>query len=131
LISSALGTEKLERQLTEPTLEESSEEKILTFMRTGIVAALRLDATPSLVGTLAGQLQSNRYLLWSLIVHINELRRLDRVKPDHFERLELPLAKAISNLKGGTREERQKETQKQLRRLSRDRLVLTMRRNKE
>jgi hypothetical protein len=48
-----------------------------------------------------------------------------------FERLEPPLATAISNLKGGSRDARQKEKEKQLRRLAKDRLVLTMKRKHE
>jgi predicted phosphodiesterase len=130
-INSTLGTEKLEKQLTEPGLEEADEENVLTLIRTGLVASLRFNATPSLISNLAGRLKDSRFLLWSLIVHVNELRRLDRVKPEHFERLELPLATAISNLKGGSRDDRQKEKDKQLRRLSRDRLFLTLKRQHE
>jgi len=76
LISGALGTEKLERQLTEPTLSEDGEPKIYEFFRTGLIADLRLAATPSAIKALAHKFRDNKYLLWSLIVHVSELRRL-------------------------------------------------------
>lgn len=131
IVNSTLGTEKLERQLTQPTLDEANEEKILMLMRTGLVSCLRLSATPSLITNLADRLKDNRFLLTSLVVHVGELRRLDRVKPEHFMALELPLATAIANLKGGDRDDRQKEKTKQLKRLSKDRLILTMKQKHE
>lgn len=131
LLSAALGTEKLERQLTEPSLSEKDEPKIYEFFRTGLIADLRLAATPNAVGTLADRLRDNQYLLWSLVVHIGELRRLDRVREDHFLALEGPLAGAIANLRGGTREARLREKGRQRARLARDRLMLTMKRDRD
>jgi predicted MPP superfamily phosphohydrolase len=131
LLSAALGTEKLERQLTEPSLSERDEPKIYEFFRTGLIADLRLAATPNAVGTLADRLRDNQYLLWSLVVHIGELRRLDRVREEHFLALEGPLAGAIANLRGGTHEARLKEKGRQRARLARDRLMLTMKRDRD
>jgi predicted MPP superfamily phosphohydrolase len=131
LLSAALGTEKLERQLTEPLLDDASEPKIYDFFRTGLIADLRLPTTPSAVSELARKLRNNRYLLWSLVVHISELRRLDRVREEHFKALEEPLADALATLGGGSRETRIKERGKQRARLARERLVLTMRRDRD
>lgn len=130
-LSHALGTEKLERQLTEPTLDEEAEPKIFDFFRTGLVAELRLQGTPRAIDRLATRLKDNRYLLWALIVHVSELRRLDRVKEEHFQALEEPLAGALANLKGGSRKVRADEKNRQLLRLEKDRLLLTMQRDKE
>jgi hypothetical protein len=126
MIANTMGTEKLERQLTEPTLSESNEPLIFEFFRVGLLAHLRLSNTPGAVATLAGKLKDHRYLLWSLIVHLGELRRLDRIKETHFEALEETVATAIANLRGGSREQRSSERLKQISRLKRDRLVLTM-----
>lgn len=131
MVSHALGTEKLERQLTEPTLDEGQEPKIFSFFRTGVIADLRLDATPAAITASMGRLRTNHYLLWCSIVHLSELRRLDRVKPDHFKALDAPLATAIANLRGGTAKQRKDEKRRQLARLARDRLMLTMRRERE
>jgi hypothetical protein len=131
MVSHSLGTEKLERQLTEPTLEEQAEPNIFSFFRTGVIADLRLDATPGAVTALVSRLRDNPYLLWCTIVHISELRRLDRVKPSHFAALDAPLATAIANLRGGSPKARTEEKRKQLARLARDRLMLTMKRSKE
>jgi len=131
LLSGALGTEKLERQLTEPTLDQEGEPKIFDFLRVGVISDLRLDATPSAIDGLAAKLRDNRYLLWSLIIHISELRRLDRVKEEHFQRLEEPLAGAIANLRGGSHKQRENEKRRQIARLAKDRLMLTFKRDKD
>ncbi len=131
MISSTLGTEKLERQLTEPTLGEGPEPKIFDFFRTGLIADLRLDATPGSIEALAHRLRDNHYLLWALVMHVRELRRLDRVKERHFRSLEGPLAGAIANLRGGSHKSRQDEKRRQIRQLEKDRLLLTMKRNRD
>jgi predicted MPP superfamily phosphohydrolase len=131
MLSNILGTEKLERQLTEPTLAEGDEPKIYDFLRTGLIADLRMAATPGAIDALATKLRDNHYLLWSLVVHVNELRRLGRMKEEHFRALEKPLAGAIANLKGGSHKTRVEEKRKQMARLARDRLMLTMKQNRE
>lgn len=131
LISGALGTEKLERQLTEPTLSEQSEPKIYEFFRTGLIADLRLAETPLAVRTLANKFKDNKYLLWSLIVHIGELRRLGGVKDEHFKALEEPLAGAIANLRGGSHKARTDEKRKQLAKLERNRVMLAMKKDRD
>jgi len=129
MLSGALGTEKLERQLTEPTLVEQDEPKIFDFFRTGLIADLRLPATPSAIRSLASRLRDHQYLLWSLIVHVRHLRRLDRLKEEHFRLLEEPLAGAIANLRGGSRQKQRDEKRRQLKQLERERLVLKMKRD--
>ncbi|MEE3504565.1 hypothetical protein [Acidiphilium acidophilum] len=131
MLSGALGTEKLERQLTEPTLDEQGEPKIIDFLRSGLIADLRLDATPAAINALVVKLRENKYLLWSLIVHINELRRLDRVREEHFQRLDEPVASAIATLKGGSHKARVEEKRKQLARLEKDRLLMSMKLKRE
>jgi predicted MPP superfamily phosphohydrolase len=130
-LSLSLGTEKLERQLTEPTLDEGDEPKIFDFLRTGLVADLRLPGTTGAIDVLANRLKNNYYLLWSLIVHVSELRRLGRVREEHFRALEEPLAGAIANLKGGSHKVRANEKRRQMARLEKDRLLLTVRRDKD
>ena len=131
MISNTLGTEKLERQLTEPTLDEQSDPKIFDFFRTSLIADLRLPSTVNAIRSLANRLRENRYLLWSLIVHIGHLRRLDRLKDEHFQLLEEPLAGAIANLRGGSHQARKDEKRKQIARLERDRLVLKMKKDND
>lgn len=131
MIGSALGTEKLERQLTEARPDETAEPKVVSLLRTGLIADLGLAAAPGAIEELAEHLRSNHYLLWSLVVHISELRRLGRLKEEHFRQLEAPLAGAIAQLKGGSHEDREREKRRQLTRLSRDRLILTFKREHE
>jgi hypothetical protein len=129
MLSNAIGTEKLERQLTEPTLREQAEPKIYDFFRTGLIADLRLPNTAGAIRSLVLKLRDNRYLLWSLIVHISSLRRLDRLKEDQFKLLAEPIAGALANLRGGSHETRLEEKRKQLARLARDRVLLKMKRD--
>ena len=131
LLTGALGTEKLERQLVEASFEEFDEPKITNFLRAGVISELRLDATPSTIANLATQLSENYYLLWSLVVHIGELRRMDRVKEEHFEKLEKPLAGAIADLRGGTPSARADIKRQQLARLAKDRLMLSYKRKRD
>lgn len=131
MLSHAVGTEKLERQLTEPTLTEDGQPKIIDFLRVGLISDLRLSATPSSVSALAARLRDNKYLLWALIVHVSELRRLDRVKEEHFRELEKPLAGAIADLRGGSPKDRANIKRQQLARLERDRLMLTMKKARD
>lgn len=131
LLSSALGTEKLERQLTEPMLDQAKEPLIFELFRTGLIADLQLAATPSAIQALAAKLRNHPYLLWSLIVHLGELRRLNRIDEEHFRSLEEPIAGAIANLKGGSQSVRADEKRKQLSRLARDRMTLSMRRERD
>lgn len=131
MISSTLGTEKLERQLTQPDLIEQNEQKIFDFFRSALIADLRLPATPGALRSLAVKLRSNRYLLWSFIVHVSHMRRLDRFNAEHFRRLDEPLAGAIANLRGGSQAARTDEKRRQLARLKRDRLVLRMKHDRD
>ncbi|WP_342112182.1 metallophosphoesterase [Methylobacterium sp. SI9] len=131
MISNSLGTEKLERQLTEPTLSERNEPKIFDFFRTCLIADLRLSSTPQAIRNLASRLRDNKYLLWSLIVDIAHLRRLDRLKEDHFSALEDTLATAVADLRGGTRQIKIDNKRKQIARLKRERLLLKMKKDNE
>lgn len=131
LLSGALGTEKLERQLSEPLKKEDPDPKIYDFFRTSLIADLRLPATPESAAALTTQFRHNHYLLWSFVVHLGELRRLDRVRDEHFARLEAPIAGAIANLRGGTGDVQRKEVSRQLARLTKERLMLKMKKDRE
>lgn len=131
MLSNSLGTEKLERQLTEPALDEAEEPKIFAMLRAGLVADLRLDATPGAIATLFNKFKHNKYLLWSSIVHVSELRRLNRVKAEHFAKLDLPLASAIAQLRGGPTSKIRSTTNIQLSKLKKERLLLKMQQDKK
>lgn len=130
MISGALGTEKLERQLVDVEAD-SAHPRILDFLRVGVVSDLRLTDTPKAIAKLAEKLRDNRYLLWSLIVHVFEMRRMDRFVEEHFVEMEGALAAAIADLKGGSIEVRSRETSRQIARLERDRLVKNLKKDKE
>ena len=130
LIATTMGTEKLRKQLIEPDLEEGLEPKIIKMFRVGLITEMRLDETPGAVTELVGVLRGNMYLLWSFVVHLGELRRLDRIREDHVKALMSPTAGAIAQIGGGSKSERETRKRHQLVKLEREQLMLTMKRDK-
>jgi predicted MPP superfamily phosphohydrolase len=131
LLASAVGTEKLERQLSEPMLDEVDEAKIVKLLRAGVISELRLDATPAAVEETVEVLSGHMYLLWSLVIHMGELRRLDRVREHHYKKLMSPLAGAIASLRGGNVKSRSNAKRQSLVQLRKDSLMLAMKKKKE
>lgn len=130
IIANVLGTEKLRRQLIEPTLEEGEEPKIIKLFRVGLISELRLDETPGAVNDLVQTLRENPYLLWSLVVHLGELRRMDRIRIEHQKGLIQPTATAIANLSGGSRKQRDDQKRQQIAKLEKEQLFLSLKREK-
>lgn len=128
VMSASLGTEKLEKQLTDPELEPKDTPLILEFFRASMIADLRFLSTRSALQVAIEKLRSSRYLLEALIWKIAQLRRLDRLRPEHRDPVTDLMASAISDLKGGDRQTRLKEREKQLVRLRRETLVLKVKR---
>lgn len=130
MIAATLGTEKLRKQLIEPDLEDGLEPKVINLLRVGLISELRLDETPGAVTDLVGTLRENMFLLWSLVVHLGELRRLDRIRADQVKALMPPTADAIANMGGGSKKEREDRKRKQLAKLEREQLILKLKRDK-
>ncbi|HSQ95609.1 MAG TPA: hypothetical protein VLM18_05865 [Croceibacterium sp.] len=130
MIASVLGSEKLRRQLTEPTLEDAEEPNIIKLFRVGLISELQFDETPSAVSELALALREHPYLLWSLILHLGELRRMDHIRPEHQDKLIEPTALAIANLFGGSSKSRENQKRQQVAKLKREQLLLTLKRDK-
>jgi len=130
MIATTLGTEKLSNQLIAPELTEGLEPKVIKLFRVGLISELRLDETPSAVRDLVSTLRDNVFLLWSLTIHLGELRRLDRIRDDHVKALIPPLATAIAEMGGGSKKDREERKRKQLAKLSQDHLILKMKREK-
>lgn len=130
LIATTLGTEKLRKQLIEPDLEDGLEPKVIKLFRVGLISELRLDETPGAVADLVRTLRENMFLLWSLVVHIGELRRLDKIREDHLKALIPPTAEAIADMGGGSKKDRDESKRKQIARLEREQLVLKLKRDK-
>lgn len=131
LLAGAMGTEKLEKQLTEPHLDEKDDPLVYTLLKAGLAAELRLKSATGFVNVALTSLKDSRYLLESLIINVAELRRVDRLRNDDMQKLEAPLANAIANLRGGGHKSKENEKRKQLARLSKERLLLEMKRANE
>jgi hypothetical protein len=70
------------------------------------------------------------YLLWSFVVHLGELRRLDRIREDHVKALMPTTAGAIAQIGGGSKRQREDRKREQLSKLEREQLMLRMKREK-
>lgn len=128
IIAGSLGTEKLERQLTEPDFAELNYPLIYEFFRSSLIADLRLDATPGALQAALAALKDSTFLLESLIWKIADLRRMDGIKQAHFDALVADLAGSVARLKGGTPKERGEEKRKQIVRLKREGTLLRIKR---
>lgn len=131
MISSTLGTEKLERQLIEPELEVADEPLVVEFLRTSLIADLRLNATPSALANSLDALRESAYLREVLIWKIGALRRMDRIAQRHLDAIESPLAGAMADLKGGTAKMRANEKRRQVKRIREQGLILKIKRQNE
>lgn len=127
-ISSTLGTEKLERQLTEPGLEDVDSPLVYEMFRASLIADLKLPATASAINAALERLADSRYLTQALIWKIADLRRYDRLRQNDFDRIAGPIANALADLKGGDSKTKASERERQLVRLKREDFVMRLRR---
>jgi hypothetical protein len=131
LISGALGTEKLEKQLICPGLDTVAQPKIFEWFCAALIADLKLASTPSALADAMDSMRSSSYLREALVWKIAELRRLDRISEPHLNRVLPVLARAIADLRGGSEKERVKEKGKQMQRLAKEGVLLMIKRQKE
>jgi 3',5'-cyclic AMP phosphodiesterase CpdA len=131
LISAAMGTEKLQRQLTEPELDDSNEPLVYEFLRSCLIADLKLPATPGVLRDLMKKLVPSEYLSEALIWKIIDLRKMDHISAQHFEAVQSDVAGAIVRLSGGKPSELHKEKSKQIEKLRRQSLLLKIARQKD
>jgi hypothetical protein len=128
VMSSTLGTEKLERQLTEPTLETKSVPLSFEFLRAGMIADLKLNSTPTALRVALEHLRSSPYLVEALTWKIAQLRRMSRISDRHMEEIAVPLAGAISQLRGGSKTDQEQEKRRQLNQMRREKIMLSIKR---
>ncbi|WP_159712592.1 STAND family AAA ATPase [Geminicoccus flavidas] len=119
LLWQSVGTEKLERQLTEPRLSESGEAKLVQFFRHALCMDLRLGAWASRFEGFCRDIQSHRYLLEASIWKANEVYSLGVLADSSRIRLRNAIAGGIGMLRsGGSREKQQMIVAKQVHRLT-------------
>lgn len=128
LIFASLGTEKLERQLTEPDLESTEQPLVYEFFRTALIADLQLSAAGRALAIALERLVSSPYLSEALVWKISYLRRYNRLPQELFDGLASPVANTLANLQGGTRKTRLDEKRRQIERYKKQNLLIRMRR---
>lgn len=125
-INASLGTEKLERQLIEPSLSTGKEPLIIEFFKVALIADLRLPATPSSIRNFLEISQKSKYLTESLIWKVKEIRRMNKISEEQFKRVVPHVAGAMADLKGGDRKSRTDEKSRQIQKFQRQSVILKM-----
>lgn len=131
MVSATLGTEKLERQLVEPRLEDVGQPLVFELIRAALVADLKLSATPGTLRAAFEALRESSYLQEALVWKVADLRRMDRISEAHLQAISGTMAGAIAYRKGGSRKVRIDEKRRQLQRIHNEGLMLRIRRHKE
>ena len=130
-IKSSLGTEKLERQLTQPTLEENSDPLLYEFFRVSLIADLRLPTTASAIHEFLISCRDSDYMRQSIIWKIKETRRLNGFDEAQFTKIIPIISGAIADVKGGKRSEKVKTKSSQIQKFKKQSLLMKMQRNQE
>lgn len=127
-IAVSMGTEKLQLQLTEPTLEDADEPLVYEFFRSCLIAELGLSVTPSTVRNALKRLAKSDYLLEALAWKLGELRRMDQISPHHFEAVQADLSGTVVRLNGG---DEAKDKSRQIEQYKKEGILLKMQRQKD
>jgi predicted MPP superfamily phosphohydrolase len=127
LMKSILGTEKLELQLKQPSLEEAGEPTILTYYRYSLVADLRLGDWCSSLDTLSGKLANKIYLREALLRKIAGMYSLGFDLRDAEGRLRNLAGRMIGQMRGKDRAESRRIAVKGVEDLKRKELVRRLR----
>jgi len=108
LMAALVGSEKLERQLLEPQIDEQCEPGIVTYFRISLISDLRLRGWMDLVRQHIMQLQPRRFLLESALRRYSEMYYLGQVEQGSGDRLKEIVAESIALLRGHTAKERKR-----------------------
>ena len=127
LLKTMLGTEKLERQLVEPSLDEAREPAIITYYRHSLIADLRLGDWCSSLNSLYEQLRTIPYLKEALLRKVGNIYSLGFDLRDGEARLRGLAGKIIGDLRGKNRAERYKLATEGVEHLKRQDLVRRLR----
>jgi hypothetical protein len=127
LAKTMLGTEKLERQLTEPSLDEANEAAILTYFRYSLIADLRLGDWCGALSSLHEKLKGAAYLREVLLRKVGYIYFLGFDLRANEARLRTLAGKMIGAIRGGSRSDRMKAATSEIEALKRKELVRRLR----
>jgi hypothetical protein len=127
LMKTMLGTEKLELQLRQPSLEETGEAAILTYYRYSLIADLRLGDWCGSLDALSGKLANKAYLRESLLRKVAGMYSLGFDLRDGEARLRKLAGKMIGQMRGKSRADSKKIAVQGVEDLKRKELVRRLR----
>lgn len=130
-VFATLGTEKLERQLTEPSLEDHEEPLSFEFLRTSLIADLKLPSTPGAIKSAIERLKSSPYLSESLIWKIASLRRMNDISQSHMNSISGHIAAAIADINGVKNEKKSSEKRRIIEKMKHENILFKIKRMNE
>jgi hypothetical protein len=131
LVFATVGTEKLERQLTEPDLLEGTEPKLVKFFRQALCLDLRLGDWPARLEGFAAELRDNRYLLEGMLWKANEILTVGAMPTPRRIKLAHVIANMLATVRGVRHADRTKVVDNQLKAYRRQDLVRRLRAKQE
>jgi hypothetical protein len=128
LLTGFMGTEKLEKQLLEPMIDEASEPKITRFFRIALAADLRLRRWPSVVRQFSSELKEHKYILEAFLRKMREIYLLGGLDDGDQRRLQSLLGDGIALLSGVPAAQRIKNKGRRIQTLAKEALIQRLRR---
>lgn len=131
LIKTSLGTEKLERQLCLPTVNEKSDPLVYDFFRVSLISDLRLRGTTPAIHEFLELSRKSDYFTEAMIWKIKETRIRNGFEENDFAKIIPVVSSAIANMKGGSKKVRDKEKVSQIQKFRKQSILIKMRRTQE
>tara|TARA_E500000318_G_C3565160_1_gene215336 strand:- start:207 stop:3386 length:3180 start_codon:yes stop_codon:yes gene_type:complete len=128
LISEALGTEKLERQLIEYKRQDVPEHLVFKFFRSSLVADLRLSQTANVINDALRSFEGSRYLSEVMLRKVALLRRLGKISEDAHKKMAGTIAESLARLGGHRGKELANKKRSILAKINKDGIILRMKR---
>lgn len=127
LVWATLGTEKLELQLTQPSLDDAIEPGIINFIRGSLCADLKIGRWSGMMASFATRYRGSPYLLQVLLWKMRDLHVMGEVSSTESAAFKEVIADVVSTLRGGTHKERLRTKSDHLQKLTRDDYVRRLR----
>lgn len=129
VLTSQLGTEKLERQLREPLLGENDEPAIVRFYRSSLLSDLRIKGWVKAWSDLTHSLKDSSYLLEAALKKISDTYRLNANDKETESSLRRTIADSIATLRGKDHKDRAKIKSDQMQKIKHQKTMQLMRMN--
>lgn len=131
IVYGALGTPKLQSQISTPTELEDNEENVLKYFRALLGIDLRIPGWIDSTSRFIADVRGNRYFTESIIWKLSETHALQPLDENHTKQLRNVIATSIADMRGGTKEDRSKQRSRNIETFRRRDLIRRLKVKKE